>query len=52
MLKNMIAVFTALVFSASAAFSVDYSGKTVTIWVPFIAGGGPDEFASAVTAPL
>jgi len=52
MLKKMIAVFTALVFSASAAFSVDYSGKTVTIWVPFKAGGGTDAVARALTAPL
>ena len=48
----MIAVLTALVFSASAAFSVDYSGKTVTIWVPFKAGGGTDAVARALTAPL
>ena len=52
MFKKIIAVFAALFFSASAAFSVDYSGKTVTIWVPFKAGGGTDAVARALTGPL
>ena len=48
MFKKIIAVFAALFFSASAAFSVDYSGKTVTMWIPFKAGGGSDAWARAI----
>ena len=51
MFKNNSSICCSI-FSASAAFSVDYSGKTVTIWVPFKAGGGTDAVARALTGPL
>ena len=40
MLKKILAVFAASLFSVTAALAVDYSGKTVTMWIPFKAGGG------------
>ena len=32
----------------TAALAVDYSGKTVTMWIPFKAGGGSDTWARAI----
>ena len=46
MLKKILAVFAASLFSVTAALAVDYSGKTVTMWIPFKAGGGSDTWAT------
>ena len=48
MLKKILAVFAASLFSVTAALAVDYSGKTVTMWIPFKAGGGSDTWARAI----
>ena len=36
------------IITTSSALAVDYSGKTVTIWIPFKAGGGSDTWARAI----
>ena len=48
MLKKILAIFAASLFSVTAALAVDYSGKTVTMWIPFKAGGGSDTWARAI----
>ena len=48
MLKKILAVLAASLFSVTAALAVDYSGKTVTMWIPFKAGGGSDTWARAI----
>jgi tripartite-type tricarboxylate transporter receptor subunit TctC len=51
MFKKIIATLVASVMMISSAFAVDYSGKTVTMWIPFKAGGGSDVWARAL-API
>jgi tripartite-type tricarboxylate transporter receptor subunit TctC len=51
MLNKIIATLVASVMMISSAFAVDYSGKTVTMWIPFKAGGGSDTWARAL-API
>ena len=41
-----------LYFFSVCSIFCNYSGKTVTIWVPFKAGGGTDAVARALTGPL
>ena len=48
MFKKIIATLVASVLTASSLFAADYSGKTVTIWIPFKAGGGSDTWARAI----
>ena len=48
MLKKILAVLAASLFSVTSALAVDYSGKTVTMWIPFKAGGGSDTWARAI----
>ena len=48
MIKKLITALAALIITTSAALAVDYSGKTVTLWIPFKAGGGSDAWARAI----
>ena len=48
MIKKLITALAAIIITTSSALAVDYSGKTVTIWIPFKAGGGSDTWARAI----
>ena len=48
MIKKLITALAAIIITTSYALAVDYSGKTVTIWIPFKAGGGSDTWARAI----
>ncbi|WP_145595716.1 Bug family tripartite tricarboxylate transporter substrate binding protein [Candidatus Pelagibacter sp. FZCC0015] len=48
MIKKLITALAAIIITMSSALAVDYSGKTVTIWIPFKAGGGSDTWARAI----
>ena len=48
MIKKLITALAAIIITTSSALAVDYSGKTVTIWIPFKAGGGSATWARAI----
>ena len=48
MINRILAVLLLVLTTITSAYAIDYSGKTVTIWIPFKAGGGTDAWARAI----
>ena len=47
-MNKLLAILILVLTIFSSAYAVDYSGKTVTIWIPFKSGGGTDAWARAI----
>ena len=48
MINRILTVLLLVLTIITSAYAIDYSGKTVTIWIPFKAGGGTDAWARAI----
>ena len=48
MINRILTVLLLVLTTITSAYAIDYSGKTVTIWIPFKAGGGTDAWARAI----
>ena len=48
MFRRILSVLLLVLTTITSTYAVDYSGKTVTIWIPFKAGGGTDAWARAI----
>ena len=48
MINRILTVLFLVLTTITSAYAIDYSGKTVTIWIPFKAGGGTDAWARAI----
>ena len=48
MINRILTVLLLVLTTINSAYAIDYSGKTVTIWIPFKAGGGTDAWARAI----
>ena len=48
MINRILTVLLLVLTTTTSAYAIDYSGKTVTIWIPFKAGGGTDAWARAI----
>ena len=48
MINRILTILLLVLTTITSAYAVDYSGKTVTIWIPFKAGGGTDAWARAI----
>ena len=48
MINRILTVLLIVLTTITSAYAIDYSGKTVTIWIPFKTGGGTDAWARAI----
>ena len=48
MINRILTVLLLVLTTITSAYAIDYSGKTVTIWIPFKTGGGTDAWARAI----
>ena len=48
MINRILTILLLVLTTITSAYAIDYSGKTVTIWIPFKAGGGTDAWARAI----
>ena len=48
MINRILTILLLVLTTITSAYAIDYSGKTVTIWIPFKTGGGTDAWARAI----